>query len=153
MTKFWQTCLPKVSISGGNQKQICAHAVEGSHYNGIHYIMSGSAFVVANEIFHHIIEMVIVSHCENDYVMQHLFQSKFNYSNKDLYSEKNFNHLKLRYINPCKFLTKAGLVSQPNRFVVIKESNNSHYLNLSIHSPTIILPIIQCTANMTIFYK
>ena len=37
-----------------------------------------------------------------------------------------------RYIEPCNFLTKRALVSQPSTFVVAKDPNISHYLNLSI---------------------
>ena len=37
------------------------------------------------------------------------FVSKFNYINKHIYFEKNFNHSKLRYTVPCNFLTKRAL--------------------------------------------
>ena len=33
-----------------------------------------------------------------------------NYINKHLYLEKKLNHLKLRYIDPCHFLTKRALI-------------------------------------------
>ena len=64
-----------------------------------------------------------------------------NYNNQHLYFEMNFNHLKLRYTDPFNFLTKRALVSQLNMLVVAKDPNISHYLNLSIHSPTIIPPL------------
>ena len=53
----------------------------------------------------------------------------------------NFNHVKLRYIEPCNFLTKRALVSQQSTLVVAKDANISHYLNLSIYMPTITLAI------------
>ena len=42
----------------------------------------------------------------------------------------------------CSFLTKRALVSQPSTNVVAKDPNISHYLNLLIYLPTIILAII-----------
>ena len=54
----------------------------------------------------------------------------------------NFNHVKLRYIEPCNFLTKRALMSQPSTLMVAKDPDISHYLNLSIYLPTIILAII-----------
>ena len=54
----------------------------------------------------------------------------------------NFIHVKLRYIGPRNFLTKRALVSQQSTLVVAKDPNASHYLNLSIYLPTIILVII-----------
>ena len=54
----------------------------------------------------------------------------------------NFNHVKLRYIEPCNFLTKRALVSQQSTLAVAKDPNIAHYLNLSIYLPTIILAII-----------
>ena len=62
-------------------------------------------------------------------------------TNSYLHSENNFN-LKLRYTDPYNFLTKRALVSQPDTLVVARDSKISHYLKLSINSPTIILPII-----------
>ena len=62
--------------------------------------------------------------------------------NKQLYLEKISNHLKLKYTEPCNFLTKRALVGQPSALVDAKDSNISHYLNLLINSPTIILPIV-----------
>ena len=54
----------------------------------------------------------------------------------------DFNLTKLRYIEPCNFLTKRALVSQPSALVVAKDPNISYYLNLSNYLPTIILAII-----------
>ena len=65
--------------------------------------------------------------------MYNLFLFKFNSFNKHLHSEKNFSHLKPRYTDPCNFLTKLALVSQPSMPMVAKESNISHYLNSPIH--------------------
>ena len=48
----------------------------------------------------------------------------------------------MRYIEPCNFLTKRALVSQQNMLMVAKDPNISHYLNLSIYLPMIILAII-----------
>ena len=72
----------------------------------------------------------------------YFFLSEFNYINEYFYFEKNFNHWKLRYTDPCNFLTKRELVSQQCTLVVAKDSNISHYLNLSINTPTIILLVI-----------
>ena len=55
------------------------------------------------------------------------FSFAFNYINKYLHLENNFNHLKLRYTDPCSYLTKRALVSQPTTLVVAKDPNNSHY--------------------------
>ena len=71
-----------------------------------------------------------------------LFWCKFNYVNNHLYSVINFNNVKLRHIEPCNFLTKRALVSQPSTLVVAKDPNISHYLNSSIYLPTIIPAII-----------
>ena len=71
-----------------------------------------------------------------------LFLCKFSCVNDYLYSVINFKHVKLRYIEPCNFLTKNALVSQQSTLVVAKDSSISHYLNLSIHLLTIILAII-----------
>ena len=49
------------------------------------------------------------------------------------FSMKNFKHVKLRYADPCNFLTKHAFVRQPSTLVFAKESNISHYLNLSIY--------------------
>ena len=54
----------------------------------------------------------------------------------------NFIHVKLRYNEPCNFLTKRALVSQQSTLVVAKDPNISHHLNLSVYLPTIILAII-----------
>ena len=54
----------------------------------------------------------------------------------------NFNRVKLRYIEPCNFLTKRALVSQQSTLVVAKDPNISHYLNLSIYLQSITLAMI-----------
>ena len=59
-----------------------------------------------------------------------------------MYSVINFNHVKLRYIEPCNFLIKRASVWEPNILVVAKDPNISHYLNLSVYLPKIILAII-----------
>ena len=69
------------------------------------------------------------------------FRWKFSYVNNHLFSVINFNHVKLRYMEPCNFLTKRALVSQPSTIVVAKDPNISHYLNLSIYLPTIRLSL------------
>ena len=53
---------------------------------------------------------------------------------------KNANHLKLKYIDLCNFITKRALVSQPSTLVVAKDI--SYYLNLSMYFSKIILAII-----------
>ena len=79
---------------------------------GPYWIMAGRAFVVAKKVFHH----------RNGYILtlwewlnegKHFFVFKFNYINEHLCMEKNFNHLKLRYTDPCNFLTKCALVYGP----------------------------------------
>ena len=65
----------------------------------------------------------------------------------------NFNHVKLRYIEPCNFLTKRTLVSQPSTLVVARDPIVSYYLNLSIYFPTIILVIMYYTPSMTVPHK
>ena len=70
------------------------------------------------------------------------FWCKFSYVNNYLYSVIDFNHVKLRYMELCNFLTRRALVSQPSTIVVAKYPNISHYMNLSIYLPTIILAII-----------
>ena len=103
--------------------------------------MAGRAFVVAKEFF--IMEMVVFWHRDNGQMMKkQLFWCKFSYVNNHLYSVINFNHIKLNYIETCNFLTKYALVSQPSTLVVAKDPNISHYLNLSICLPTIILSIV-----------
>ena len=71
-----------------------------------------------------------------------LFWRKLTYVNNYLYSVINLNQVKLRYIDPCNFLTKRALVSQQSMLVVAKDPNILHYLNYSIYLPTIILAII-----------
>ena len=71
-----------------------------------------------------------------------LFRWKLSYFNNHSYSVINFNHVKLRCTEPCNFLTKRALVSQQSTLVVAKDPNISHYLNLSVYLPTIILAII-----------
>ena len=98
--------------------------------------MTGRAFVVVKEVFHHgngnILKLWEWLNDEKEF-----FLSKFNYVNKYFYFEKNCNHSKMRYTDPCNFLTKRALVSQQSTLVVAKDSNISHYLNLSINSPKI----------------
>ena len=65
----------------------------------------------------------------------------------------DLNHLKLRYTEPCNFLTKRALVNQPSTLVVAKDSSILHYLNLSMYLPTIIIAIIKYTPNMTVPHK
>ena len=114
--------------------------------------MADWAFVVAKEVFHHRNGNVFTMWgCSNDEKQFFLFN--VNNINRHLYLEKNFIHLKLRYTNPCNFLTKRALVSQPSTLMVAKDSKISHYLNLSIHLPTIILPIILNTPNMIVPHK
>ena len=102
--------------------------------------MAGCAFVVAKEVFHNrncsILTLWEWLNGENQF-----FLFKFNYVIKHLYLEKHFNHSKLRYTDKCNFLTKRALVSQPTRLWLLR-INISHYVNLSINSPAIILPII-----------
>ena len=47
-----------------------------------------------------------------------LFVFNFNYTNQHLHLKKNFNHLQLRNTDPCNFLTKRALVSQPSTLVL-----------------------------------
>ena len=54
----------------------------------------------------------------------------------------DFDHVKLRYIEPCNFFIKRALVNQSSTLVVAKDPNISHYLNLLIYLPTIILAIV-----------
>ena len=103
--------------------------------------MTGHAFVVAKEVFYHR-NSDILKLWEWLNGEKQLFFFEFNYINKHLHLEKSFNDLKLRFIDPCNFLTKRALVRQPSKLLVDKDSNISHYLNLSINKPMIILPII-----------
>ena len=68
--------------------------------------------------------------------------AKFSYVNNHWCSVINFNNVKLRYNEPCNFLTKRALVSQQSTLGVAKDPNISHYLNLWVNLPTIILAII-----------
>ena len=76
--------------------------------NDYNYIMTGRAFVVTKEVFHHrkdnILKLWEWWNAEKQF-----FMSKFNYYNKHLYLETNLNHLTLRYTDPCNFLTKHAL--------------------------------------------
>ena len=66
-----------------------------------------------------IIETMIIWHYENEKMVKNkVFLFEFSYINKDLYLDKNFNHLKLRYADPCNFFAKRALVSQPNMLAV-----------------------------------
>ena len=71
-----------------------------------------------------------------------LFWCKFIYANNHLYLVINFNHVKLRYIEPCNFLTKRALMSQQSTLAVAKDPKISYYLNLLKYLPTSILAII-----------
>ena len=116
------------------------------------HIMASHAFALTKEVF--IMETVVFWHHDNGWLpKKQLFWCKFSYANNHLYSVINFNHIKLRYIEPCNFLAKHILVSQPSTLVVAKDPNISHYLNLSIYLPTIILSIIWYTPNMTAPHK
>ena len=114
------------------------HTMSGHTQNDI---MAGHAFVVAKEVFHHRNRNILkLWEWLND--DKHFFLFKFNYINKHLQLKNNFYHLKLRYTDPGNLFTKRALVSQPSTLMVGKDSNILHYLNLSINSPMIILPII-----------
>ena len=104
--------------------------------------MAGRAFVVVKEVF--IMNTVVFWHCDDGQMMtkKNSFWCKLSYVNNHLYSVINFNHVKVRYIEPYNFLTKRALVSQPSTLAVAKDPNISHYLNLSIYLPTLILAII-----------
>ena len=70
------------------------------------------------------------------------FWRTFSYANNYLYLVISFKHVKLRYIEPCNFLTKRALVSQTSTLVVAKDPTIAHYLNLSIYLQTINVAII-----------
>ena len=55
---------------------------------------------------------------------------------------ENYNDIKLRYIDMSNFLPTRALVSQISLLVVSRDSNSSYYLNLSIHSPMVIIAIM-----------
>ena len=103
--------------------------------------MAGHATFVGKELFHHG-NGSILKLWELIYGERQSLLVKFNYISTHLPLEKNFNQLKMWYTDPCNFLTKRALVSQPSTLAVAKETDISHYLNLSINSPTIVLPII-----------
>ena len=103
--------------------------------------MAGCAFVFAKEVFHHRNGNILkLWEWLND--EKRFFLFKFNYINKHMYLEKNFNHFELKYTNTCNFVTKRALVRQPSTIVVAKDSCILHYMNLWFHSPMVILPII-----------
>ena len=65
-----------------------------------------TAIVVAEEEFHHRNGIILkLWEWLND--EKQLLLSKFNYINKHLYLEKNSNHLKLRYPDPCNFFYQS----------------------------------------------
>ena len=98
--------------------------------------------MVAKEVF--IMETVIFWHCNDGQMKKNnSFFYKFSYINNHLYSVINFNHVILKYIEPCNFLTKFALVSQPSMLMIAKDLNILHYLNSSIYLPIFILAIIQ----------
>ena len=70
-------------------------------------------------------------------MMKIIFFFKFNYIDEYLHWVKNFYHIKLSYTDPCNFLNKCALVSQPtwSMVAVAKDFNILHSLNLSIHFP------------------
>ena len=105
------------------------------------YIMAGCAFVVAKDVFYYGNGSILTLWWWlND--KKQLFWCKFNYIHILLYLVKNFIHEKLRYTEPGNFLIKRALVSQPSTLVVARDSNISHYLNLSTYLPTSVLAII-----------
>ena len=84
-----------------------------------YYIMDGRAFVVAKEAF--IMETVVFWYCDNGKMMKNnSFSVNAINVNNHLYSAINLNHVKLRYIQPCNFLTKRALVSQQSTLAVAK---------------------------------
>ena len=95
-----------------------------------YYIMDGRAFVVAKEAF--IMETVVFWYCDNVKMMKNnsFSVNAINVKNH-LYSAINLNHVKLRYIEPCNFLTKRALVSQQSTLAVAKDPNILHYFNQS----------------------
>ena len=81
--------------------------------------------MVAKEVFHHRnCNILTVWEWLNDEKLFFLF--KFNYTNRRLCLEKNFNHLKLRYTDLCNFFAKRALVSQPTTVEFAKDSNISY---------------------------
>ena len=69
------------------------------------YIISGHAFVVAKEVFHHRGSNILTPwEWLNDEKQFFLF----NFANNHLFLNNNFNHMKLRYTDPCNFLTKRA---------------------------------------------
>ena len=104
--------------------------------------MAGRAFVVARKVFHHRNGNILTLWDWWSDEKHFFFKFKFNYIKKTLVLVKKNYHLKLRYTDPCNFLTKRTLVSQPSTHMFAKDSNILHYLNLPIHLPSIILAII-----------
>ena len=91
--------------------------------------MAGRALVVAKEVLHHINGNILTLwEWLNDEKQLFIFQ--FNYINKRLYLEKNFNLLKMTCTDPCNFLTKRALVNQPSTLVVAKDSSILHFANM-----------------------
>ena len=110
----------------------------------LNYIMAGCVFVVAKEVFYHGNGSILTLWWWLNNERQ-FFWCKFSCMNNQLYLVRTFNHLKSRYTEPCNFLTKRALVSQPSTLVFAKDSNISHYLNLSMYLTTIILAITHST--------
>ena len=96
--------------------------------------MAGHAFVVAKEVF--IMETVVFRH-NNGWITKNN-----SFGVNSAMPIIIFNHVKLRFIEPCNFLTKRALVSQQSTLVAAKDPNISHYLNWSIYLPMIIRAII-----------
>ena len=112
-------------------------------YNAYH-IKAGPAFVVVKEVFNHKNGNILkLWEWLNDEKLFFVFT--FNHINKHLHSEKNFKYSKLTNTNPCNFLNKRALMSQPSTL-----SNISLYWNLSINSTTIMLHITKYTPNMIV---
>ena len=97
-----------------------------------HYIMAACVFVVGKVVFYHGNSNILKLGYWFNYEKQ-LILHKFKYTNNHLYSMKKCNHVKLRYTDPCNLLTKRALLSQPSILVIAKDSNISHYLNLSMN--------------------
>ena len=104
--------------------------------------MDGRVFAVAKKVLYHRNGNIFTMRKWLNDEKQLVFIFRFNYINQYSYLENNFNHLKLRYTDPYNCLTKGTLVSQPCTLVLATDFNISQYLHLSIHSPTIIVPII-----------
>ena len=97
--------------------------------------MAGHAFVVAKEVF--IMETVVFRHSDNGWIT-----TNNSFGVNSAMPIIIFNHVKLRFIEPCNALIKRALVSQQSTLVAAKDPNISHYLDWSIYLQMIILAII-----------